>query len=202
MRIPLRFATLGALLVLTACALIPDSREPAELPPVVESPPPQTSEELPEADDIADPAPPAPSIDEGSDVPDPAPESLVIQFADAWLEAAEDARNRLYQQARTDYEQSGDFDDLVRLGLLTTLRVGDRAAAARVHDEIRRQLEDTGTHPLAPFARVILRILDENARTIGRLATQNETLQRQLDELKAIEEQLRERGGPEPIQAP
>jgi hypothetical protein len=202
MRIPLRLVTLSTLLILTACASIPGSQEQTDAPPVVESPLPDTSERLPEAVEPDDSSVAHPSND-GSSAPDPAPESLVIQFADAWLGSSDEMRNQLYQKARTDYEQSGHFDALVRLGLLTTLRGNDRAAVSRVSDEVRRQLEkNAGEHQLAPLARVVLRILEENARTIGRLTTQNETLQRQLDELKAIEEQLRERGGAEPIQAP
>ncbi|MDX9740436.1 MAG: hypothetical protein RBT81_04545 [Gammaproteobacteria bacterium] len=197
--------TVGALLALAACATVPESPERTDLPPDVESPPPQTTgQQPPETSDTTDVAPgtPSPPSDEGSSVPDAAAESAVIQFADAWLELADEARSRQYQQARADYESSADFDDLVRLGLLTTLRTNDRAAASRINDEIRSRLETDAEHALAPLARVVLRILDERARAIGRLAAQNETLQRQLDELKAIEEQLRERGRPEPIQAP
>lgn len=184
--------------MLTACAMLPGSREQTSTPPAVEGPLP--GETLPEAGDTDAVGP---SSEDDVALPDPAPESLVIQFGDAWLGSPDELRNHQYQQVRAEYEQSRDFGVLVQLGLLTTLRGNDRAAMTRVSDEIRSRLADgAGEHPLAPLARIVLRILDENARVIGRLTTQNETLQRQLDELKAIEEQLRERGGPEPIQAP
>lgn len=192
---------LGALLALGACATVPEPRErtlpppeiehPSEPSPAIEAPPEGGHEEL-----VPD-LPPAAGI---GVAPDPGSETAVVQFADAWLELAEETRNRQYQEAEASYRESGAFDELVRLGLLTALRTSDRATATRVRTDLRARLETEDQHALAPFGRVVLRLLDERERAIARLASQNDTLQRQLDELKAIEEQLRDRARPELIQ--
>lgn len=196
----LKAMALGTLLALGACATLPDPSERTLPPPEIEhaDEPSPTIEELPAIghEEVVPDPPPVAGI---GDAPDPGSETAVIQFADAWLELAGEARSQQYQDAEANYRKSGAFDDLVRLGLLTALRTDDRATATRVRTDLRGRLETEDQHALAPFGRVVLRMLDERERAIGRLASQNDTLQRQLDELKAIEEQLRDRGRPELI---
>lgn len=189
----------AALLALGACATAPEPRAGTPPPPVIEHPPEPSPviEHPPEAGHEETATEPSPAVGTG---PDPGSETAVVQFADAWLELADEARSRRYQEVEAGYRESGDFDELVRLGLLTALRSNDRATATRVRTDLRDRLEAGEQHALAPLGRVVLRILDERERALARLTSQNDTLQRQLDELKAIEEQLRDRGRPELIQ--
>lgn len=125
----------------------------------------------------------------------------MIQFASAWLDHDENEQQAVLQAAEAQFARSGSLDDLVRVGLLAAVRGGDDRTQ-RVRDALRRLLEAEPAHDLAPLGRVLLGIMDEQERQVRRLAAESETLQRQLDELKAIEEQLRERGRPELIQPP
>jgi hypothetical protein len=137
----------------------------------------------------------------------PAPAEAMTQRANDWLALSREAQRQEYLRAESLYQQSGSLRDLVDLALLAALRNPERPETTRrIRSNLRAHVEQNaqagGNDELTAIARPLLQILDERERLLGQLATQNETLQHQLNELKAIEEQLRDRSGSEPIQAP
>ena len=199
----------AALVAVSACSgpLFRGEPPPPESPHIVEIPPPEPA---------LDPSPPIPpdtaheaqQPDEGlAPAPKPGPEEAMVQFAHIWLGLSREAQRQEFVQSEAIYLRDGTPYNLVRYALLTTLRGSERPGAAkRVRSDLRQYVEthngsDTPDE-YVPLARLLLHILDEREQLVTQFTAQNETLQRQLDELKAIEEQLRDRGGPEPIQAP
>lgn len=137
----------------------------------------------------------------------PGPAEEMTQRANAWLTLSREAQRQEFQRAEARYQQSGSPQDLIDLALLAALRNPERAETAkRIRGNLRNHIEqgiNAGENDeITPLARLLLQILDERERLIGQLTSQNETLQNQLNELKAIEEQLRDRSGSEPIRAP
>lgn len=137
----------------------------------------------------------------------PGPAEEMTQRANNWLALSREAQRQEHQRAEALYQQSGSLQDLLDLALLAVLKNPERPETTRrIRNNLRTHIEQStnagNSNELTALARPLLQILDERERLLGQLATQNETLQHQLNELKAIEEQLRERSGSEPIQAP
>ncbi len=135
-----------------------------------------------------------------------AAEALVLR-ANAWLTLSREAQRQEFLRTETLYQQSGSLPDLIDLALLAALRNPERTETMkRIRNHLRSQIEQSKSteenDERMALARSLLQILDERERLMGQLTSQNETLQNQLNELKAIEEQLRDRSGSEPMQTP
>lgn len=171
---------------------------PLLIEPALEPPSPSAAQADAGHETVPDEGEPAPAI--------PGPEEGMVQFAYLWLGLSREAQRQEFLESEALYLQDGTPYNLVRYALLTALRGSERPGAAkRVRGDLRNYIEtyngsDTPGE-FVPLARLLLHLLDEREQLLGQLTAQNETLQRQLDELKAIEEQLRDRAGPEPIQA-
>ncbi|MDR2877627.1 MAG: hypothetical protein LBV36_06280 [Chromatiales bacterium] len=139
----------------------------------------------------------------------PAIEEQLTEYANIWLNLSREAQRQELLEAEARYLKSAAIPDLIHYAMLYVLRPAERAGTTkRVRSDLRRYLEsatasaDTTTDDLMPIARVLLYLLDEREQMLVQLTSQIETLQRQLDDLKAIEEQLRDRMGPDSMQAP
>lgn len=173
---------------------MPGSEAPVAGPPASGAGPLEPAVEVPEREVEYIPAPPS-------------AEERMVHFAHTWLGLSKEAQRQEFLQSEALYLKEGTPYNLVRYALLTTLRGSERPGSTkRVRGELRSYIDEhNGTDErgeFVPLARLLLHVLEEREQLLGQLTAQNETLQRQLDELKAIEEQLRDRGGPEPIQAP
>lgn len=121
----------------------------------------------------------------------------LLRQASIWLELAPDARRREYTEAEKRYAHSPTDIDLVRLGLYAALT---QQAQPGEYNSLRNTLRerlprmDSGEGDELPaLAAIVLHMLDDRERLMAQLTSQNEELQRKLNELKAIEQQLRER---------
>lgn len=204
------------LLVTSACGVLTHREEITEHPaPDSAAAEVTASPETHEADDTTQDSASL-AAQEGTPA-SPAPEVQLVQYANAWISLSREAQRQEFLESEARYLKSGEASDLIHHAMLSVLRTPERAGTTkRVRGDLRRYLESAAEGPgeaptgtdqgtvkdeFVPIARILLYLLDEREQTISQLTAQNETLQRQLDELKAIEEQLRDRTGSEPIQA-
>lgn len=135
-------------------------------------------------------------------IPDPL--AGVLDRANGYL--AQPPETQRQEFARTEANYLGDPSDLnlIHHALLAALtRPEHPGAYQRVRSDLgvwlRQQETTDDTTGIVPLARVVLHLLDERERLMAQLTSQNEELQHKLDELKAIEQQLRERDSTEII---
>lgn len=204
------------LLATSACGVLTHRERTAETPapePVAASAVAEPA--APEVDSTAAAAQDIESASQENTPAAPGPEERLVHYANAWLSLSREAQRQEFLETEARYLKNGATSDLMHYAMLSVLRAPERAnTTKRVRGDLRRYLENgTGTEApvetgvdvthdeFMPMAKVLLYLLEEREQTLGQLTAQNETLQRQLDELKAIEEQLRDRTGSEPIQA-
>lgn len=137
-----------------------------------------------------------------SSIPDVKTE--LLQQANRYFTLSPDAQHLEFVRAETLYLNDSSDINLVRLGLYAVLTHTDRTGNhQRVRNDLRARLSlnqtPVGEDDLHPLAEVALHLLDERERLMAQLTSRNEELQHKLDELKAIEQQLRERDSPEII---
>lgn len=164
-------------------------------------PPPETPADDPHIEAVEDP-PRAGDADAGDshiDIPSSIPDihARLLRQASIWLELAPEVRQREYAEAERRYANSPDDINLIRLGLYTALTQQARPGEYKpLRDALRERLphmESRDNSELAAIAAIVLHILDDRERLMAQLTSQNEELQHKLNELKAIEQQLRER---------
>ncbi len=147
------------------------------------------------ANDSADTATdPAAVVTEPSPIPDI--HARLLRQASVWLELEPAARQQEFTDAQRSYAEAPTDIQLVRLGLYATLTTPEQPGTwQKLRDTLRERIPrmDTGDDELHALAVVLLRILDDRERLMAQLTSQNEELQRKLNELKAIEQQLHER---------
>jgi hypothetical protein len=138
--------------------------------------------------------------------PSPIPDIQVILLrqAEHYLALSPDAQNLEFTRVEANHQADPSDLNLIHLALLAALTAPEGPGA---YDAVRGELgdwlaqQDKGTNKddLLPFARIVLHLLEERERLMAQLTSQNEELQHKLDELKAIEQQLRERDSTEII---
>jgi hypothetical protein len=176
------------LAALWGCAPLQEARHHAA-PPVAEPPVPPTPP--PAAATV--PEPPVPDTAPAPIAP-PAPESArtldLLQSAEQYAGLSPEAQHQTIAEAETRYNAEQTSFALVQYALLLSLSEPDRQADANTADKLRNLLAGPDADPeLVPFAQVLAHVLDERER----LLAQNAELQRKLNQLKAIEQQLGDR---------
>lgn len=127
--------------------------------------------------------------------PSPDARALLHRAADfSALEAGE--REQALTRAARRYEADRTLPNVVGYAVLLAMTDPAQPAVAEVTGALREQLErhpPDGTHNgLASLARFLLQIMEQHAR----LRERNTELQQKLEQLKAIEQRLRERDDP------
>jgi hypothetical protein len=186
-----RLPLLACMLVaLCGCAPLHDSARhtaaPTAEPPVLPAPPAAAAEPAHQAlPDTAEP--PA-----ASSAPAPARALDLLQYAEQYAGLSPEAQRQAMAAAETQYNTEQTSFALVRYALLLSLSEPDHQADAGTADKLRGLLAGpaVATDPdLVPFAQMLTHVLDERER----LLAQNTELQRKLNQLKAIEQQLGDR---------
>jgi hypothetical protein len=157
---------------------------PVAEPPAPPAPPPAAA---------APPEPPAPDT-AAAPVAPPAPEAArtldLLHSAEQYAGLSPEVQHQTIAAAETRYNTEQTSFALVQYALLLSLSEPDRQADAGTADKLRGLLAGPAADPdLVPFAQVLAHVLDERER----LLTQNAELQRKLNQLKAIEQQLGDR---------
>ncbi len=121
----------------------------------------------------------------------------LLRQASIWLELAPEVQVREYAEVERRYANSPTDIHLVRLGLYAALTQQAQPGEYKpLRDALRERLprmEPGDGNELSALAAIVLHMLDDRERLMAQLTSQNEELQRKLNELKAIEQQLRER---------
>jgi hypothetical protein len=183
-------------LSLGACSAADFRWWPAHEPPDIDAAPgrPDTLPAEPADADIAI-TKPKPK-DRPSLIPDAQTE--LLHEANAYFALSPEAQRREFSRAESQYlDDSSDFH-LLRLGLYAALTRPERPDDYQhVRNDLRARLMHeeamSDEDGLRPLAGLVLHMLDEREQLMAQLTSRNEELQRKLDELKAIEQQLRER---------
>jgi hypothetical protein len=132
--------------------------------------------------------------------------SELLRFAQGTLALPKEAQRRVLAQTEDVYAQDRTPANLIRCALLTAALGSERSvAASRIRADLRAYLErsDEGAQDsLLPLASLLLHVLDAREEMAAQLIAQNDLLQRKLDELKAIEQQLLERNEPQRHEGP
>ncbi len=191
-------------LMLGACSTLNNEREPAPDKPDMDIP----------AEDSSAPPPDRNAAADGTGISDTGPgadlssipdlQTELLQQANRYFTLSPDAQREEFSEAVTRYLNDSTDINLVRLGLYAALTQTDQPGDhQRVRNDLRARLSlnhtPIGEGKLHPLAEVVLHLLDERERLMAQLTSKNEELQRKLDELKAIEQQLRERDSPDII---
>lgn len=177
-------------------------------------PPPGTTTETPAekssaatADKPAAPGKPV-EVAADADAPSSIPDihTRLLRQASIWAELAPDAQQAEFSDAERRYAESPTDINLLRLGLYAALTPQEQPGAWR---SLRGSLRERLPHMASPdndelhaLAAVVLRMLDDRERLMAQLTSQNEELQHKLNELKSIEQQLRERDSTDIIRTP
>lgn len=136
--------------------------------------------------------------------PEPGLQDEVLLFGHNWLGLSEEAQRQELAQAELAWSNTRTDLALVRYALLTALsRPVQPGASDRVRNELRNWLAQQktmiGQDELAPLAGMLLYLLDDREQLISEMMMQIDEVQRKLDELRAIEQQMRERESTEII---
>ena len=129
----------------------------------------------------------------------PSAADLELRFMEGFLGMSREAQRRVYAQVEATYLQDRAPRNLVRYALLTVATGTDHpASVSRVRTDLRGYLEPGGDgaaadNGLVPLAALLLRVLDDREQLTAQYVAQTDQLQKKLDELKAIEQQLLER---------
>lgn len=192
-------ATILLCLALGACSMIEIQWPPAEDTSVPETV--ETEENGSAETGNGDNGAPATDIEiVEADTP-PAPDVLLedyLHFAHEWLGKSETSRRQDYTAAERAYDSEPSSPNLMRLALLTALTHPDRPGTNdRVRDELRKWIasgnNEVERNHLLSSAVILLHVLDERENLLTQLTARTRELQGKLDELKAIEQELRER---------
>lgn len=138
------------------------------------------------------------SAAEAGEAPASAAADQELRFAQGLIGMPREAQRKVYAQVENLYLQDRTPQNLVRYALLAVVAGAERpAAASRARADLRTYLDPksgtAGSDPLAPLAVLLLRVLDDREQLTAQYIAQNDLLQKKLDELKAIEQQLLER---------
>lgn len=165
---------LAVVLMLGGCAALWQPQAPPG-PPPVQSPPPAVQAEAPdELDRLMEDA------------------SRFSGLSASERQSALGAEEKRYQQRRTPY-------NLMRLALLMTLTDPDQGQTDEVVDALHDYATQRRGHTrMGALAAFLSQVLARHGRLLGR----NDTLQRKLNELKAIEQKLNEQNKRDMIQVP
>jgi hypothetical protein len=140
----------------------------------------------------------------GEPSPIPDIQGILLRQAEHYLALSPEAQDLEYTRVEANRQADPTGPNLIHLALLAALTAPERPGA---YDALRDELDDWLTQQdkgsnegnLLPFAGIVLHLLEERERLMAQLTSQNEELQHKLDELKAIEQQLRERDSTEII---
>lgn len=156
--------------------------------------------------------PAAPAEGEGralNEVNPPQPESTqeLLRYVHGFLALSRDAQRRIFGQVEGLYVKERTPQNLIRYGLVSAVAGSDRPAAVnRARSDLRAYVESRSAgvndDDLVPLASLVLRILDDREQLTSELVAQNDILQKKIDELKAIEQQLLERSDSNQVNTP
>jgi len=196
---------LGACLlaVLSACAAVQEPQREAPAPAGAQhAPAPVTAPTIPAetppspADEAATPQP----LAHGPDTQ--AARTLeLLHEAERFAGLTPDAQQPVLAEAQLRHDREQTPLTLVRLALLLSVSEPDRQDSADAAARLRNLLDappDASAGDLEALARLLMQVLDEREH----LLAQNAELQRKLNQLKAIEQQLGDRDGadaPQPV---
>lgn len=128
------------------------------------------------------------------------PQSLrmieLLRYAEQYAGMSPEAQHQTIAEAETRYNVEQTSFSLLRYALLLSLSEPDRqtdaGTVARLRDLLARPVVGDDDKDVIPFAQLLAHVLDEREH----LLVQNAELQRKLNQLKAIEQQLGDRVEP------